>query len=203
MRVREFTRLRALAAAIAVCSAAVSANLRASPVSPVKPDGFGWKLTQAKVICTGKTADLDEGTLTVGYEIESGAVALDPKCPIQRGVFRISATAFCPKEDMPGQKAGVWYIRGSWTICDTDIGAQGAKTRHNSAVLRGELLCDLTFNPSQAMGNVEAMVRMPMSRAGSIWRRGTAVFRGNEKFEGTIEGVAKRWPAARPTGGGA
>jgi hypothetical protein len=162
--------------------------------SPVVAKSLGWVLTQSRVVSPGKTVASREGDLTVGYSIEATATATAADAPVQRGILRMTVTAFCPAEDMPGQKAGRWYVRGMWSIADPKIALQTTKMRHSASVIKGDMQAELSFNPAVEKGNVEATVRLPMSPTCGRWARGTAIFTGNEKFEGKIEGTLKRWP---------
>ncbi len=162
----------------------------AMPVSRRAPQGqteaFGWQVTDAKVVSPGTTGRAPDGTLTQGYAVEAVAVATTPGTPVPRGVFQLTVTAFRPLRDLPGQKAGVWYVRGTWSVTDEQASAAELAARHSPAVVRGSLSAELTFDPAVQAGAVEALLTLPLSPDGGRWSRGSGSFSGNERFEGEM-----------------
>ncbi|NTV76041.1 MAG: hypothetical protein HGA66_17780 [Holophaga sp.] len=77
----------------------------------------------------GATTIDAQGTMTSGYVLEATAKALNPDTPVQNGTFKIELNAFSPSQDMPGQKAGTWYVRGDWQITKRNITAAEQEAR--------------------------------------------------------------------------
>lgn len=155
---------------------------------------FGWQLTNAKVVNPGSTSKTDEGTLTTGYTVEATAVAQGIGAPVQRGTFRVTMSIFFPQQDMPGQKAGQWYLTGKWTITDAMADKKTLKIRHNQSVSKGTLKTSLSFNPAAQKGSLDAYVAIQMSPAGGRWTSAEGVFSGNERMEGFILLNGDKWP---------
>jgi hypothetical protein len=155
---------------------------------------FDWQISKAQVVDPGKTRTTKKGTLTNGYVIEAVALANSSDAPIKKGTFRITANAFLPAEDMPGQKAGNWYVRGNWSITDEEATEKEKEARHSAGVVTGNLFATLDFNPCESAGPVSAQVLFPMTPNGGVWARGEGTFIGNEKFEGSIVIDANVWP---------
>jgi hypothetical protein len=152
-----------------------------------------WNVTNARMVNAGRTERVQNGVLSAGYIVEADAAATDPSAPMQRGTFRITLTAFSPAMDMPGQKAGAWYVQGDWSITDEKATEKEKAARHSPTVIKGSLTAELAFNPASDRGTVNALIRLPLSPAD---RRaaGKGTFSGNEKFEGMITLNAKIWP---------
>jgi hypothetical protein len=160
-----------------------------------------WQITAARVVNPGATASGAQGTVTNGYEIEAEAGS-EGAAPIPKGTFRLTLSIFSPGQDQPGQKAGLWYLRGSWSLADKNLPPQAAKARHSRGVIKGELTGELPFNPALSSGSVHAQVRMPMSPQAGGWGKGRGAFKGNEKFEGQLDLVLERWQkTSKPQGG--
>jgi hypothetical protein len=155
---------------------------------------FDWQISKAQVVDPGKTRTTKKGTLTNGYVIEAVALAISSDAPIKKGTFRITVNAFLPAEDMPGQKAGNWYVRGNWSITDENATEKEKEARHSAGVVTGNLFATLDFNPCESTGAVNAQVLFPMTPNGGVWARGEGTFIGNEKFEGSIAVDADVWP---------
>jgi hypothetical protein len=144
-----------------------------------------WQITNARVIDPGQTTSSDEGILTTGYTIEAKAKTTS-KSMLQDGNFQMVVTVFSPKTDMPGQKAGHWYLNGQWTITDAKATSSEKKARHSKSKIKGTLTADLLFNPAVKTGDIEAKVRTPMSPATGRWSQGKGTFSGNALFEGSL-----------------
>jgi hypothetical protein len=186
-------QLIAITAALTVAIVLVScpvlcANQQVRAV-PAKGTPFGWELGGNTVMNQGKSADIREGTLVTGYTIHAEAMGIG-HAPVKTGLFRLTLTAFSPKFDMPGQKAGVWYLRGEWTITDESADPKLRKVRHNPAVIRGTLSAKLPEDPRAYRGQVAAAVRVPRMADGAGLGQGT--LQGDGLFEGTINLVLRR-----------
>jgi len=169
----------------------------AAPVARVPAIGdavLGWQLTQARVRKAGVTTTGPQGSLTAGYVVEATARAVNPTTPIQNGTFEIELNAFSPSRDMPGQKAGVWYVQGDWRITKRGITHAEGKARHSPSLVNGSLKVDLPFNPATGSGLLSAQVRLPRAPQGGHWASGSGTFSGNERFEGVMQIDAQVWP---------
>ncbi len=149
----------------------VSASaLAASPLIqrvPIVNETVIWQLTDVQVVNRGQTVATQEGILTTGYTVEATARSKEGNL-VPEGKFQLTLTAFSPHRDMPGQRAGRWYIQGDWVITDVNANEneEEAKARHSPAIVKGALLADLTFNPATEPGAFTAWSRLPMSLAG-------------------------------------
>jgi hypothetical protein len=132
----------------------------AARVPGIQDAVLGWQLTQARVLDPGVTTIAAQGTLTSGYVLEATAKAIDPETPVQNGTFKIDLDAFSPSQDMPGQKAGTWYVRGDWQITKRGITAAEQEARHGPSFLNGSLSVELPFNPATEAGPVNAAVSL-------------------------------------------
>jgi hypothetical protein len=135
----------------------------AARVPGIQDAVLGWQLTQARVLNPGATTISPQGTLTSGYVLEATAKAIDPDTPVQNGTFKIDLNAFSPSQDMPGQKAGTWYVRGDWQITKRNIAAAEQDARHGPSFLNGSLSVELPFNPATE-GPVNAAVSLSRRR---------------------------------------
>ena len=163
---------------------------------------ISWQITAAKVLNPGTTATGTQGIVTNGYEIEAEAGSEDEAAPIRKGIFHLTLSIFSPGQDRPGQKAGLWYLRGNWSLADKNLPPQAAKARHSRGVIKGELTGELPFNPALSPGNVNAQVRVPMSPQAGGWGKGKGTFKGNEKFAGQLDLSMERWQKTRKHEGG-
>ncbi len=155
---------------------------------------FGWQLSGAKVINQGQTKTVKPGVITRDYTVEATATSITPSTPVRKGTFRATLTAFSPASDMPGQKAGMWYVQGKWRITDDSATKKEKDARHSPAVVDGSISAELLFNPAASAGDITASIDMPSSPAAGVWTVGKGRFTGNERFEGDIEVSAAVWP---------
>lgn len=172
---------------------AVTMLLSGNAVAGVyKSTAVTWQLTDARVLGSGKSAATEEGTLITDYLVEATATATG-ESPVKLGQFRLSLTIFSPKKDMPGQKAGLWYLRGSWSITDEKAKMEAKKSRHHEAVVRGQLSSVLEFNPAANPGPIDAQIIIPASSIQGKMRRGGGAFSVDETFTGKLDVVLERW----------
>lgn len=151
------------------------------------PAIIDWQLSGAKVNSWGAIATMKEGRMRTGIKIEAKADTSTPEAIFSEGIFHIDMTAFSPLKDMPGQKRGQWYLRGSWTITAKDADPSVVKARHNPFLLAGVLSTSLPFDPAVKSGLMEAQVRL--QRGGTkplIGRMPPGSYSGNSNFEGTL-----------------
>jgi len=149
-----------------------------------------WQISNASVIDPGRTEIIKQGFFTSGYTVEATATGGDP---LPQGRFEMVLEAFSPNRDMPGQRAGYWYVKGTWAIVDPNASPEAKKARHSPAVVEGTLLAELPFNPATTPGTLTATIRL-LSLTGGRWNRSSGTFTGNEKFEGTIDVTLDLWP---------
>ncbi len=142
-----------------------------------------WGLTNARVVDPGKTMILPEGTLTSGFTIEAMAIART-NAPVSSGKFLLTLSAFLPSKDMPGQKAGRWYVRGTWSIANAN--AALGKARYRPGLVKGDLLAELTFNPATQLGAFSAQVRVPGGPINGTWSSGQGTLSLNNRFDGQL-----------------
>jgi hypothetical protein len=171
-----------------------AAAAQAARVPGVQDAVLGWQLSAARVVNPGVTTVGPQGTLTSGYVLEARAKAVGPDTPVQNGTFKIELSTFSPSQDMPGQKAGTWYVRGDWRITKGNIAAAEGRSRHGPSFLNGSLSVELPFNPVTEAGPVNAAVSLPRAPQAGRWASGNGTFNGNETFEGLIQIDAQIWP---------
>lgn len=161
-----------------------------------KSTAVTWQLTDARILDRGKTSATGEGTLITDYAVEATATATGDS-PVKRGRFRMSLTMFSPKKDMPGQKAGLWYLRGTWTITDEKAELKEKESRHHESVVRGHLSTVMEFNPAARPSPIDAQVTIPASPVQGKMRRGSGAFSVDEKFTGKLDVLLERWAETR------
>lgn len=162
--------------------------------TPLTPGEFAWQLTHARVLSPGVTTRVPVGILTDGYVVEAVATATTAETPVALGRFEISVSAFQPARDMPGQKAGVWYVRGNWAVMDEQASDEEKAARHSPSIVRGGLSAELPFNPASTTGTLDAAVSLPASPDGGRWARGDGAFSGSQMFEGEMHISARLLP---------
>lgn len=135
---------------------------------------LGWQLTEARVVDPGVTMTLPQGTLTSRYVLEASATAADPVTPIKKGVFSFELSAFSPRQEMPGQTAGVWYVRGDWRITKSTVTGAEEEARHSPSLVNGSLSVELPLQSYQRDGTgqcpgspAQGPARWPLGR----WQR--------------------------------
>ncbi|MEW6519822.1 MAG: hypothetical protein AB1461_10450 [Thermodesulfobacteriota bacterium] len=162
---------------------------------------FSWQLQDAEVVSRGETLTSSTGILTKGYVVEALAVTSQGKAPVRTGRYTVDVTAFSPAKDLPGQKAGVWYVRGTWTLTDQTADEEELKAHHNPGTIKGFLDAELPFNPLTDGGAFDAQVRVPMAPGAAGWAAGDGTFTGNERFEGTLNLNLKKLSRSQRQGG--
>lgn len=185
--------------AIALIAVGASQEVSAEPgksKAAITKDKQLWEISKAKVVSPGEAVELPEGTLYTDYVIEAKVKAAKGKA-MPKGDFLISVQAFSPNEDMPGQKKGLWYVKGDWQITKDGATEADLEPKHSAARLGGTLLAELPFNPATESGPLAAKVRIPMSPDGGGWSQGDLTFSGNEKFEGAMIGDMEFWPESQ------
>jgi hypothetical protein len=160
-----------------------------------------WQLLDAEVVSQGETLTGSRGILTKGYVVEARAVTSQNDAPVRTGKYTVDVTAFSPATDLPGQKAGAWYVRGTWTLTDLTADKAELKAHHGPGTIKGFIDAELPFNPLTDGGNFDAQVRVPMAPGAAGWAAGNGTFTGNERFEGTLNILFKKSAAGQRQGG--
>ena len=134
-----------------------------------------------------KAANTSAGTLVGDYSVVASADALSASTPLASGQFVFRGSVFSPKYDMPGQKAGNWYLQGSWSITDTSVPAADLSAKYNSHRIEGELKAELPFDPTkQPAGTVDAQLSIPQSLDAGRWTSANGKLIGSARLEGQM-----------------
>ncbi len=165
----------------------------------VRDSSATWNLDQGQVLEMGETAILPYGTLLTGYTIEARAESTDSPF-ISKGTLRVTLTAYTPKKDSHGQKVGIWYVRGKWTLSDIDA-PPVTNTRFTPGVIGGLLQVELPFNPAASQGDWSASLRLPQvtmepvsAKDGRQPMRGNGTLILDDKLGGVMTLDLKLWP---------
>lgn len=196
MKRRKLLQAMGCSALVLPLLAAPAASVAAPPQrAPGMHDTtLGWQLTKGQVVNPGVTSTLPQGTLTTGYIVEATVQSIDQTTPVRRGTFHIELDAFSPNRDLPGQTAGLWYVRGDWHITANNASAKEKKARHSPSRVAGALSAELPFNPATTAGSMSTSVLLPRAPQGGRWTSGEGSFSGNEIFEGLMRIDAQIWP---------
>lgn len=179
-----------LASTLLVVSSANAAK------KPVNPGMVIWNLTKIKMIDPGVTTIGKQGTFIDGYTLEAQAKAKKNKGKIfPNGTFRLTLSLFSPAYDMPGQKAGLWYMQGEWSIVTTGAKPEDTKERHNAVTTSGKIKAELDFNPTEENAEWTALASLPMSTINGQWGRGEGTLSLNKKGSGDLFLNLELWPA--------
>jgi len=178
-----------------------SANVAASD-QLVDTDTVIWELTKTTVVDPGQTvivpadqSGFPGGILVTGYTLEAKAKSKSGKL-VPEGTFRLTMSVFSPNADWSTQKAGIWYVEGTWTVIDKNAAKEALKARHNPYTVRGNIHSDLLFNPTEIQGSWSAEATVPMSLAAGQWARGSnGSLTLNDQLEGDIFLTLKLWPS--------
>ncbi len=144
-----------------------------------------WNLTSATVADKGQSVNLAEGKLTQNFTLEAKAAATNPTGSlVPAGTFRLVMSAYSPSSDQRGQKKGVWYVHGKWTLTD-EKAPQAGHAGPQAGVISGQISTELPFNPVTAPKAWAAKVRLPIARIVPVGQTGTMqLSRGGD---GTLE----------------
>lgn len=176
------SRIVTIVVFLALLTSAVPIGMASELSQPAVLESLSWQLSGARVVNTGETSEIGEGTIINGYAVESDATIQRGSGLVTNGKFKMMATVFSPRKDRPGQQAGRWYLRGNWSItCQSVIRSHSIPT-----VFKGDLAADLPFNPAIAPGSVEAQINMSKMPVRKRWGSGKGTFSGNERFEGVL-----------------
>jgi hypothetical protein len=95
---------------------------------------------------------------------------------------------------MPGQKAGLWYVQGEWSIVKTGATYADTKERHNPATIAGKCQTELDFNPTAENIDWTARASLPMSPIAGQWGRGEGSLTVNKNATGDLFLKLELWP---------
>ncbi|HIJ94234.1 MAG TPA: hypothetical protein HPP94_00535 [Desulfuromonadales bacterium] len=147
----------------------------------------GWQITNTTVVKASQAVTFRQGVIVDDYIVSGDAAALSTATPIQKGKVRFTVNLFSPIRDMPGQRAGLWYLQGTWTITADDAKPELLKIRHNPYVIEGDIKAELANNPvDQPSAELAAKVYILNSMAAGRWTNGYGTYAGNGSFEGSI-----------------
>lgn len=152
-------------------------------------DDIGWTITDAVVISEGQQANIAEGFYQAGYRIQ--ATAVSPNNPtFTTGILDLTLSAFSPSSDMPGQKAGQWYVHGEWAITDVNVIDEALDYRYSPHMVKGVINRELAVNPLVS-GSEGALLSQPAqffaSVEGGQAYRGDGAFTGNTQFDEAMQ----------------
>jgi len=101
---------------------------------------------------------------------------------------------FAPVKDLPGQKAGQWYLSGTWTISKKGALEVSKQAGHSPDFVQGKIQTELTFNPLYGRRNWSAHASLPMSPATGRWGRGQGTFELSTSWKGQLFLDLTLWP---------
>lgn len=191
-------RLRKLAPMVALLLLALplfTASVVAGPATLVE-QAVGWQITDTRVVAAGTTTQLAQGTYTENFVIEGVAKAHIGRY-LPDTIFRLTLSAFSPKNDMPGQPAGKWYVQGEWTLTARDADPQALLVRHNPYVVTGTFKTVLDYNPAAVRTKWTAAAELPMAQFLSRWARGEGSLTFDESLQGALFLDLTIWPVVR------
>lgn len=185
---RRLKLIPLVALALLLALSATSATAQRGTGVRLRPEKatWSWQFVNATVVNPGLTSSEPEGLLTANYIVEGDALALADGTPVSQGRFQLVLTAFQPRRNLPGQRAGRWHLSGAWTITDVNATAQQLRARHSAAVVKGTLDAVLTFNPLASPQAFEAKTRIPKSLTGGYWAKGRGAVSLDAQFAGTF-----------------
>ncbi len=168
-----------------VSATALAATPRMNRAPVIHDETVIWELSKARVVDPGRTYAMGEGTMTEGFVIEAKAKAKHNNV-VPEGRFQLTLSAFAPNRDMPGQKAGTWYVQGKWVITKAGADPNVLKARHNPAKVEGTVSAELGFNPTTSPDKWSGKARIPMSLAAGQWAKGEGALSLDGNFEGDL-----------------
>lgn len=178
----------------------VVAGMQPVPVMALEPGEMprfdsaeSWNLTGATVVNKGQTDTLAEGKFAHDFILEAKATATNPAGSlVPAGTFRLVLSAYSPASDQRGQKKGVWYMHGKWTLTDDNATAPGNRGPR-AGVISGQISAELAFNPVATQKNWTAKVRLPITKIVPVAQADTMQLASGEgvlalgnKYEGKL-----------------
>lgn len=151
---------------------------------PVTAKSAAWTLSKARIVDPGEVLTLPEGSFLQGFVVE--ALARGAK-DAPHGTFQLTLSAFSPVRDMPGQKAGQWYVQGVWSIVRKGATPEMLKADpKKNLVAEGMIQTELSFNPVGVPAKWSAEARAPMAWLAGQWARGQGSLSLDETFAGAL-----------------
>ena len=158
--------------------------LAAQAADQARQTDMVWKLMNGRVIESGRRTNTGQGEMISGYVIE--ADAYDREGARKEGVFRVELSSFQPTENLPGQVAGNYYVRGSWSISKELPEESNVSRRRDRNAIGGHLEADLTFDPTVSNGDLQATLNVPTSLSLGGWLKAVGTFSGDRLFNGDL-----------------
>lgn len=153
-----------------------------------------WRLNQTEMSSSDMLRSR-YGFLVPDYKVTGQAMSDTPDNPLPQGRFEFQGSVFSPLRDMPGQRAGQWYLQGKWQIVATDADPQILRIRHNPYRIEGTLRAELPANPADRPDlAVDALLTIASSLAGGRWNTGSGKVVGNGALEGELQLHVDRHP---------
>lgn len=188
---------------LAVSSQAVPATSSAIPptvtsaVSPALAKDLAWTLSNIVIDHPGRASTLATGNI-IRYVLRGSANSTSGT-NIKEGAFQLIVSAFQPSHDMPGQRAGRWYIRGDWSITDAQAPTPMRGQRHRRGVLAGTLVSEMDANPFTATRAFTLPLNLPMTLTDSGWMNGKGMLAIDDtQGNGTMTLVVNRRASVVP-----
>lgn len=136
----------------------------------VDAQNVGWALSTIRVVDAGRLTTAKEGNLRTGIVLQAKATAKGA-APVDGGTFTATLTSFTPAQDMPGQKVGVYYVRGEWTLRGRGASSD-RRVRHDRGLVKGLLVAELAFDPTTSAAAWNAVALMPKTTVAGKWGQG-------------------------------
>jgi hypothetical protein len=155
-----------------------------------------WELSRVTVVNPGESIEMPEGILIRGIVIEAKAKAKGVN-QVPEGNFTLTLDAFWPRENLPAQDAGYWYIQGSWSLSKKGASLESLKARHNPDVLKGHIKAQTMINPLESNRPWSALVTVPMSPGLGRWNKGEGSLSFDSPSTGSLYLDLSRWPEVR------
>jgi len=166
----------------------------------IRDSNLTWTLSQGAMVSVGETLTIEQGTMTRDVIIEARAVSSDPSL-MREGVFRATLSAFSPGKDSARQLAGVWYVRGQWSLRDLKAPNGNNYKKHLPGVIVGQLQMVLPENPVLYSGDWSANLRIPQTVFAPVGPvktrqplRGEGLLILDGKLNGELTLDLKLWP---------
>jgi hypothetical protein len=170
-----------------------------SAVSPASlAEDHAWTLSDIAMEHPGQTSALADGMI-VRYLLR-GSVSTTGGTDTKEGTLQLVVSAFQPNHDMPGQRAGRWYIRGDWSITDSQAPSPMRGQRHRRGELAGTLVSELDANPFAATDAFTLPLQLPMTLTDAGWVLGKGTLTLNDTRGGGAIAlvVSRRGAVVRP-----
>ncbi len=187
---------------------AIGGSALAAKKTPVTPEVVTWELTKSRIIDPGQTIVMEQGTLVQGFVVEAKAKTKAKSKLIPEGTFELTMDVFSPSRDLPGQKAGMHYVQGKWSVARKNISPESKNARHSVDRVNGDMQAGLAVNPMDGLASASALsaaptgtdggwsakATLPMSPAAGQWARGEGSISFDGKGGGDLFLDTLLWP---------